>query len=111
MTTRIQDAMLRAIVDSPDDDRPRLLYADWLEEQGDPERADFIRVQCSLASLAESDPRRPELRQREAALLNQFGWVWAEELGTQISEWQFRRGFVERVTFCLEQPAEAIVAL
>jgi uncharacterized protein (TIGR02996 family) len=44
-----QRALIRAIADSPDDDGPRLVYADWLEEHGDPERAAFIRVQCRLA--------------------------------------------------------------
>lgn len=43
-------AFLAAIVDRPDDDHPRLLYADWLEEQGEAERSEFIRVQCELAN-------------------------------------------------------------
>ena len=40
------DAFLQAIIENPDDDAPRLLYADWLEERGDP-RGEFIRVQCA----------------------------------------------------------------
>jgi uncharacterized protein (TIGR02996 family) len=42
---------LEAIGDEPDDDTPRLIYADWLEEHGEPERAEFIRLQCRAASL------------------------------------------------------------
>jgi len=42
--------LLNAIIARPDDDTPRLVYADWLEEHGDPERAGFIRLQCRLAS-------------------------------------------------------------
>src|SRR5687767_12335037 len=42
-------AFLRAICDRPDDDLPRLIYADWLEEHGQVERAEFIRVQVELA--------------------------------------------------------------
>jgi uncharacterized protein (TIGR02996 family) len=38
------DAFLQAILDAPDDDTPRLVYADWLEEYGQPDRAAFIRV-------------------------------------------------------------------
>ena len=38
------EAFLQAIIDNPDDDAPRLIYADWLEERGDP-RGEFIRVQ------------------------------------------------------------------
>ncbi|VTR97179.1 Repeat-companion domain protein OS=Isosphaera pallida (strain ATCC 43644 / DSM 9630 / IS1B) GN=Isop_0537 PE=4 SV=1 [Gemmata massiliana] len=43
------EAFLRAIFDAPDDDTPRLVYADFLQEQGDEDRAEFIRVQCELA--------------------------------------------------------------
>lgn len=35
--------------DNPDDDTPRLILADWLDEYGEPERAELIRVQCELA--------------------------------------------------------------
>ena len=46
-------ALLRAILGNPDDDTVRLVYADWLEENGDAARAEFIRVQCELAKLAD----------------------------------------------------------
>lgn len=45
------DPFLRAILAAPDDDLPRYLMADHLDEQGQPERAEFIRVQCELARL------------------------------------------------------------
>lgn len=38
-----RDAFLRTAQERPDDDAPRLVYADWLEEQGDPQ-AELIRV-------------------------------------------------------------------
>jgi len=41
-------SFLDAIRGRPDDDAPRLIFADWLDEQGDP-RGEFIRVQCALA--------------------------------------------------------------
>src|SRR5205823_3346972 len=34
------------IADAPDDDAPRLVYADWLDEHGQPERAEFVRLVC-----------------------------------------------------------------
>lgn len=46
MTQR--EALLRAVLVNPADDLPRMVYADWLEERGQPERADFIRVQIEL---------------------------------------------------------------
>jgi uncharacterized protein (TIGR02996 family) len=42
------DAFLQAILESPDDEGLGLIYADWLEEHGDP-CCEFIRVQCQLA--------------------------------------------------------------
>jgi uncharacterized protein (TIGR02996 family) len=45
------EALLRAILDQPKEETPRLVYADWLEENGQPERAEFIRVQVELARM------------------------------------------------------------
>src|SRR5262249_45696762 len=62
-------ALAAAIVAEPDDDLPRLAYADWCEEDGDPEYAEFIRAQCALARLPWDDPQRAALRAREAQLV------------------------------------------
>jgi uncharacterized protein (TIGR02996 family) len=45
------DTILRAVLRDPVDDAPRLVYADWLEDHGQPERAEFIRLQCGLPKL------------------------------------------------------------
>jgi uncharacterized protein (TIGR02996 family) len=45
----LDPAFLRAIVAHPDDDLPRLVAADWLDEHGQPSWAELIRVQCELA--------------------------------------------------------------
>lgn len=50
MTDR--EAFLKKIIDYPEDDTPRLVYADWLDEHGEPERAEFIRAQIKLAEIA-----------------------------------------------------------
>ena len=47
-----RDALMRAICENPDDDTPRLVFADWLQEHGEEERAEFIRVQVEAARLA-----------------------------------------------------------
>lgn len=41
------EAFLAAIKANRDDDAPRLVYADWLQEHGEPERAELIRLQCN----------------------------------------------------------------
>jgi uncharacterized protein (TIGR02996 family) len=92
------DAFLQAIIESPDDDGPRLVYADWLEDHSEPERAEFIRVQCELARLPEDTPQRARLAAREQALLGEHGRAWARPLPGWATSWEFRRGFVEGVT-------------
>jgi len=52
-------ALLAAILANPDEDTPRLMYADWLDENGQPERAEFIRVQIEKYSL-QSEQGSPE---------------------------------------------------
>jgi uncharacterized protein (TIGR02996 family) len=87
------DAFLRAILESPEDDTPRLVYADWLEEQGDP-RGEFIRVQCLLARIREGDPQRRSLQRRERELLGEHGPKWQGPLRHLAGPLQFRRGFL-----------------
>src|SRR5262249_46661842 len=64
-----EDGLWQAIVDDPDDDLPRLVYADWLEENGQPERAELIRLQCD-PNRADATPRGRELveKHRQAGL-------------------------------------------
>ncbi len=49
MTDR--QSFLTAIATDPDEDSVRLVYADWLEENGEGERAEFLRCQIELAKL------------------------------------------------------------
>jgi len=97
-----EPALLAAIASNPDDDLPRLVYADWLDEDDRSLRAEFIRLQIEIAKL--------ELLPRET--VTAFSHLWdrqqeiieehAEELLgplAVISQWdfEFRRGFLERV--------------
>jgi uncharacterized protein (TIGR02996 family) len=52
------DALLAAILREPADHTSRLVYADWLDERGEPgdaARAEFIRVQCERARIPEPE--------------------------------------------------------
>ena len=82
-------ALLAAIRAAPDDDAPRLVYADWLDEHGDPARAEFIRVQCELARHDS-----PALRRREAELLAAHHDKFAGPLAAPPLRFRFHRGFV-----------------
>jgi uncharacterized protein (TIGR02996 family) len=95
------DMLLRDVVEHPEDDVPRLIYADWLEEHGtkaDAARAEFIRVQCALARLDEDHPRHRDLKQRESELLGSHQDRWLAELPELPGvRWQgFSRGFVDK---------------
>ena len=128
MTTATEVGLLQAIISEPAANDLRLIYADWLEENGQPERAEFIRVQIELASMDwdyerdERDDRKyahyAALRGRERELLSTMldtssngrrastmaGYLWAKEvLGRHVAVWPhtFRRGFVAEVTCTL----------
>ncbi len=100
MSDHLHAAFLAAIADRPDDDLPRLVFADWLDENGQPDRAEFIRVQVELATLSGFDPRRATLKARAAVLAsNKDAWTLPEFRGqSQV----FRRGFVELVNVSAE---------
>ena len=111
-----RQAFMNAIIADIDNDLPRLEFADWLDDHGDPDRAEFIRVQCELASLPDDDPRRPQLVAREAELLGQHGYAWAEEYGHVVNnqgpcidDFIYRRGFIEQAAISLQRPAAEIL--
>lgn len=72
------EAFLRAIYDAPEDDTPRLVYADFLEEHGDPDKAAYIRYECEAARADE--PRLRELNAATGELVERhrgrFGTAW-----------------------------------
>lgn len=124
-------AFLAAISANPDDDSLRLVAADFLEENGDPDRAMFIRIQVELARLETiglgKSPEVDHLRRKERAFLGPlsvFRSLWAAEAcpelvrigsrshsldapGSMTVEGAetifFRRGFVEGVACSAEQ--------
>ncbi|HEY7314123.1 MAG TPA: TIGR02996 domain-containing protein [Gemmataceae bacterium] len=113
MPSTHEQAFLRAIIEYPDDDASRLIYADWLEENGDAGRAEFIRMQVELARLAQDSPRRRALARRARELLEQHQDRWVAPLQSFIDDWRFCRGFVERVELMggdLEEWAEQLFA-
>jgi uncharacterized protein (TIGR02996 family) len=82
-------ALLAAIRAAADDDAPRLVYADWLDEHGQPERAEFVRVQCELARR-----KSPALRRRAAELLAARHDAFAGPLAAPGLRFRFERGFI-----------------
>jgi uncharacterized protein (TIGR02996 family) len=60
--------LLRAILAEPDDDTPRLVYADWLQENDRAEEAELVRVQCGLEASPPDHPDYQEWLAREEEL-------------------------------------------
>ncbi len=89
---------LQAIVDDPHNDTPRLIFADWLDAQGQSSRAEFIRLQCESARLRKGSLRRKALELRADELLFEHEPEWLGEKAENIVRWKFRRGFLHSAT-------------
>jgi len=94
--------LFQAICERPWDTSLRLAYADWLEKNGQPQWADFIRVQCQnpgwslnhFQALCSIDKDRGEF--------DPFESDWLKELPKLPGVWwgtSFERGFINHVTF------------
>jgi len=111
-------AILRTIVENPADDAPRLVYADWLEEQGRPERAEFIRLQIALGRMSPAEQQAHfNWSARAKALWDLYRSEWLAELPHPAGvDWftEFRRGFPNGASFAhvraFEDAADVVFA-
>jgi uncharacterized protein (TIGR02996 family) len=92
-------AFLDAICAQPDDDTARLVYADWLADNGDADRGEFIRVEVELARTPrltdEDERRRRVLIGRRDELLKKHKTAWLGPFLPYAKENSFARGFVQ----------------
>ena len=86
-------ALLEEAKSEPDDDLPRQVLADWLQDHDDP-RGEFLFTQLRRARLADDDPEQDGLAKRERQLLGEHALTWLGPLADLASGWAFRRGFV-----------------
>ena len=126
MTDR--DAFIRKILANPDDDGPRLVFSDWLEEEGEADYAKFIRLQCAqctctvdrvqnLGKIEYGKYKKTRCDKHDGELevwklKTKYETLWANQfLGHDnitlsltnrhcVSSWEFRRGFIEVISFC-----------
>lgn len=92
-----QRALLDEVVANPSADTPRRIYADYLEEAGDP-RGEFVRLQCDLEQLDVLDARYLGTLHRCEALLRRHEATWMAEQGHNLRVSVFQRGFIDTVT-------------
>lgn len=109
-SSKARKSLLGAVLAAPEDDAPRLVYADWLTERGDP-RGEFIQLQCLLGrSLygARGYPLRDgsgvqtiatieQITKRETALLKKHQKEWIAPIRSIVRTWTWKRGFVHSV--------------
>ena len=69
------EALLRAICERSEEDIPRLMYADFLDETGEAERAAFIRAQVEAARLPPWEPFAVYCRHRKPVWTHGRPWT------------------------------------
>jgi uncharacterized protein (TIGR02996 family) len=77
-----EDRFIQAILADPDDTSIRLVYADWLEERGDP-RGEFLRLEAALMELPREDERWAGMAARLRALRATIDRDWLTALGRE----------------------------
>lgn len=102
MNAEAESEFIEEIIANPQDQSARLIFADWLEEQGDP-RGEFIRIQCELSAPSDNLHRREELDNRQEQLRRVHEHEWIQPLHGRVSGWTFHCGFVESVEMTVEQ--------
>ena len=92
-------ALFAAICADPEDDTSRLVYADWLDEQGDEPRAEALRMSIERRRLPEWEPRAWVLDARMDRLGEKHREGWDAELPKLVDGmWSTgRSGLVEQV--------------
>lgn len=84
-----------AIAHSPADDAPRLIFADWLEEQGATSRAEFIRLQIRRETLKRTSTQWGHARFKEKQLISRHSSEWFGSTQGKIMSRKFNRGFIQ----------------
>src|SRR5579863_406276 len=92
--------LLKVLLDAPDNDAPRLAYADWCTQQPDEvirARADFIRAQVRMLEPdfeSLDDVSRYRVSSRAEELLASYREAWAGEIADLVEEYGYQRGFI-----------------
>ncbi|MFO0926049.1 MAG: SUMF1/EgtB/PvdO family nonheme iron enzyme [Gemmataceae bacterium] len=86
-TSPMETAFLQSLCEEPDNPALRLVYADWLEEQGDP-RSELVRLTHTLTQTIDL-PDRPVLEARlravVAAGVKPIGPAWTNSVGIRLT--------------------------
>lgn len=102
------EALYAAICAEPDDDTPRLAFADFLEEEGGKEnmaRAEYIRAAVRIAREERWSIPWRELKQKTERCESKYVQLaqkkrlsWVAHLKGRVAAWDFERGFIGHIT-------------
>ncbi len=105
-----ESGLLQSIIEDPDRDDLRLIFADWLSENGREDRAEFIRWQAAGEPIIWRGRDRHEPGRR---LWANRSWAdsltalvaaeWPAEVRNAGWEWKWQRGFIATVTCPVEE--------
>jgi uncharacterized protein (TIGR02996 family) len=84
--------LIQGCAEALEDNAPRLILADWLEDHGQAERAELVRVQCRLADWVPDWQERQALIDRQDELIAAHRDTWLGPLAGLCESVEFVRG-------------------
>jgi uncharacterized protein (TIGR02996 family) len=99
--TETEAELFAAIAADPDSDGPRLVYADWLLDKGDP-RGEWIQLECQKKRIPERDPRWKDVVSASNRLWERHKRTW-----NRGGEVRYERGIVVGVNVRVDRPDPA----
>lgn len=91
------ESLLAAILEDPHGDGPRVRYAEFCVEHGDPDRSEMIHLGLDVVArmrAGREDWSQPWTRARDLAKRHP---EWSAPIAAKVNALEFGRGFVERV--------------
>lgn len=71
-----EDGFLRAVLEAPNDETLRLVYADWLEDHGNSDGAILVRCHCEMLKASKRYPALTRFFPQEMELRQKCGKRW-----------------------------------
>ncbi|MFK7768144.1 MAG: ribosomal protein L7/L12 [Mariniblastus sp.] len=82
----MEESLIQEILNHPELDSPRLVYADWLEDRGDG-RAEFLRQECELFQLCFDHRDAFFIKSRLIELAEELDHEWVDRVATKYDVW------------------------
>lgn len=109
MSLALAEPLLQAVLESPDEDAPRIIFADWLEDNGADEYAEFIRLQCELAMRRSYLPKSVDESTWSVEVAARMDYLRSRELGLMpfqlpyVVNQKWSRGFLSAVQLTADE--------